>query len=453
MNSLVDPAMSVLLFFEAGERPEDEADALCQPWLHSPRLTLAEETVGSENRHYLGQRADGTHCRLDYCLVADTHLLRLVLIRPGAHTPVAWNELTGLLNEAAELVWSHADYPRPWAATRFHLGLLSPRAASQEAERLACAPEGPALDTRAAGHLDRTPFGWLGEASDQQAVLRGTPAHLRCLLLLTPEDRAAEVRAKFLGPMDQGPTRIELYLHKALHHARLYGEPVSSADRLLPAKSARDDLEGTRQALEAASQKALATLAASQVRLHRAALESVAGTLILFLTQKGRAEVLLNSLETNLHMVREHMDRVRLQSSLYERHVRRLERRCEQIRTDLRYAEATLSAVQTIQDIERGEEAMRLDRSSFLLSGAAAVLAGVAIFNSFIDIWGQTVAGTGLALPAPWLRVVLGLAAAVGAPFAAYWVAERRLGRAVLALAVVLAAVALAVVSTMWANP
>ena len=143
---------------------------------------------------------------------------------------------------------------------------------------------------------------------------------------------------------------------------------------------------------------------------------------------------------------------MKLEAPLYLSQVQRLERWAEQIRTDLRYAEATLRTVQTIQDIERGEETMRLERSSFLLGGAAALLAGVAIFNSFLDVWNLAVADSSLHLPSPLPRVVLGLAAAVGWPLAAYWAVERRWLRAALAFLFGLAAVGLAIAATAWVN-
>lgn len=463
MSDLVDPAISLLLLFRANEQPKQQADAICRPWLESRFLVLDEETVAPESRCVTGQkRADGTHCRLDYCLAADdTHLLRLVLTRAGAHPAQAWAELTGLLNEAARRVWEEAGYPRPWAGTQSYLALLPDGTGPEEARRLALAEEGPALDARAADDLEGTPFGWLGKAGDQRLSPGGMPTFLRRLLVLVPEDRAAQVRKSFLEPMDQGLARIELYLHKALHHARLYAEPTLQADataggpaRALAGESRREQLEAARQVLEETSDRALKTLDFSQVHRERLELEAVTRELMLLLAQKGRVEILLNSLDINLRNVRQHLEYVKLESPLYLGDVRRLEGQREQIQADLRYADATVRAAQTIQDIQHGEEAMRLERSSFLLGGAAAVLAGVAIFDSFLDIWNLAVEKSAppVNLPSPLLRVALGLAAAVGGPAAAYWAVERRWLRAVAASLLVLLAVGLAIVSTMWVN-
>jgi hypothetical protein len=453
MNNLIDPAVYMLLLFRTGEQPEKEAKALRDPWLSSPRLTFLDETVGQKAFHNAGRRDDGTDCRLDYCLAHDTHLLRLQVSRSGAQEAQVWAELTQRLKQAMDGVWTHPDYPRPWAVTWLYTSLLPVGADGNQAQSLVAGPEGPALDAWAAQNLDSTPFGWLGQGKGEEPNRGGAAACVRRLVLLTPQDRADAVRTYFLEPMTQGSARIELYLHKALHHARLYTESVGSAACPPPVKTVREDLEETRQSLETATQKVLAIHDLSRLRTQQVALQTIADKLMLFLMQKGRVDVLLNSLDTNLHMVREHLNLVQLKSFLYEHQVEQLGRQYEQMQTDLRYADATLRAVQPIQDIQRQVEGLRLERSSFLLGAAATVLTGVAVFNSFIDIWSQAVAGSGLSLPAPLWRVALGLTAAVSMPAAAYWAATRRWWRAAISFALVLASVAMAVASTVWTSP
>jgi hypothetical protein len=199
----------------------------------------------------------------------------------------------------------------------------------------------------------------------------------------------------------------------------------------------------------------LRTLDFSQLHRERLELEQIAREMMVFLAFLGQAEVLLNSLKSNYRMLQERLADVGLDGENaphYAWQVRRLERASEQIALDLSYAQATLQSVRPIQDIQRGIETMRMGRASVLLGGAAAVLAGITIFNSFLDIWDLAVKESGLEMPAPWWRATLGALAAISWPLGAYWAVERRMGRAVIALGVGVAAVILAVASMMLVN-
>ena len=104
------------------------------------------------------------------------------------------------------------------------------------------------------------------------------------------------------------------------------------------------------------------------------------------------------------------------------------------------------------QDIQRSAESSRFERASYLLGGTAALLAGISLFNSLLDIWSLSLENSGWLLPASWLRILLALAASAAIPLAATWFIARKKAAAWLALLVSLAALAGMLLSTILVN-
>jgi hypothetical protein len=76
--------------------------------------------------------------------------------------------------------------------------------------------------------------------------------------------------------------------------------------------------------------------------------------------------------------------------------------------------------------MQRGIENNRLQRASVMLGTAAALPAGITIFNSFLDIWALILEGSGWSLPPIELRMGIGALVGVSWPLATYWAIERR---------------------------
>jgi hypothetical protein len=254
MSSLHDPAVSLLLLFQAEERP---AGFLCRPWASHERLALALEGEATPaGRRYAGQTVDGTRCQLAWSQAHDTHLLRLTLSRPGARRPVEWAGLGQLLDKVAADVWQQPEYPRPWAATRLYHALLPAGAEKGPAWAGVAEAAGLGLEAEAAASADPTPYGWLWTAGAADVTIGQAVCWQRTLALLTPQERAGVSRERFLEPMTQGLTRMELYLHKGLHHARQFlgaeeqTHPGQSGKDTRPESSPRERLERARLKLE-----------------------------------------------------------------------------------------------------------------------------------------------------------------------------------------------------------
>lgn len=442
MSSLYEPAVSTLFVFAAEQVGSGEADQLCRPWEAHDWLALELELDEPACRRYSGRAQDGTPCQLTWGLAHDTHLLRLTLSHPGAQTPAAWAKLWHLLDKVVAKPWNRSDTLCPWAATYLYHALVPADAQTAEVQACVSDPAGLGLDADEASRADPTPYGWLwwvGEGEKRVAAGEGAYCWQRTLALLTPQNRADRARTFFLDPLTQGFVRIELYLHKGRHHVRQH-EVIRKA------------LERAGNELQDGMLVTLRTADFSQLHRERLELEEIARRLMRFLAQKAQAEILLNSLRSNLQAFTDHLERVKLEAPLYAKQAAYLARHIEQLESDLRNARVVSESTYAFQDIQRGVEAARLEQASFLLGGAAAVLAGVTIFSSFLDIWNLTVEGSGLMLPAPWLRVGLGALVAVGWPLGAYWALERRKGRAVAALLAGFLALALAVISTVLVN-
>jgi hypothetical protein len=426
----LNPSLTVWCFFSArhlsGERPE-------QPLVEALGLTPEED--GAETRRYRGRREEG-NVHLSASLRHDTLLVRLALDLEGEQPASAWARLRRVWEKASAR--PGGEGAAPWALTCLYHALL-PRGVMPAADPQRFADLPFALPSEGLNALEATPYGWfacLGQPARGDGA--GEGCHERTLLLLTPQERAEKVRHYFLDPLTQGLARIELHLQKALYHAGQ--QPLAS-----------QALAQATLRLRQSMTQAVSTLDFAHLYREFRELEEVSSLLMTFLNQKAHAEMLLHSLRINLQDLAEALDEVQFHPPSYEGKQKHLARQAEQLQSDLRYAEVVLQSAYAFQEMQRGIENNRLQRASLMLGTAAALLAGITIFNSFLDIWALILEGSGWLLPPMWARMAIGLLAGVSLPLAAYWAIERR--RMMIAWSVLGGlSFVLAILSTLWVN-
>ena len=197
---------------------------------------------------------------------------------------------------------------------------------------------------------------------------------------------------------------------------------------------------------------ALRTVNFQDIQREEPELEKTSRKLMIFLAEKTQSEVLLNSLRSNRQSFIEHLERVKLDTPAYASQAALIQRGIEQLESDLANAQAVADSSYTFQDIQRSIESNRIERAGVLLGGAAAILAGLAIFNNFLDIWNLSVEKSGLTLPTPWLRALLGALAAVFWPLGAYQLVKRQWWRGGVSLLIGVLSIILAVIFTIIVN-
>lgn len=415
-DEIFSPSVSISLFFNATHSEKNPNRTTCVHLGFPEQLALTRHIEQPDFHLYRGVLQEDISVELAWCLAHDTHLLRLCFRLPGEQPPGVWSRLDDMIRVMLNNAWQHSENPLPWGATWLHQALM-PVKSIKGVSLLHFPPlEAEALDP----NPDPTPFGWLWLLSEKEQTLDiGKVMWVRSLALLVPQDRYEKVQDYFLQPVSQGLARIELYLHKAKHHARQQ-------------EMARERLEEARQTLQDSMTQALTISDFAQLGQEYREMEQISQYLMRFLTQIASMEVLLNSLRTNRLALHEHLERVKLDTALYRKDELQLERNIEQLSTDIHNARAVLDSTYAFQDIRRGVETTRLERASFMMGAAAALLAGVAIFNSFLDIWNLALEGSGLLRPPSWLRILLGFVAGVSLPLAAAWFVEKRTRRAIL---------------------
>lgn len=431
MDGLLNPSLTVWLFFSARHLLEERPE---QPLVEA--LGLTPEEAGAETRRYRG-RTEEANVHLSAVLHHDTLLVRLALNLEGEQPASAWTRLRRAWEEASVHPWPEGA--APWALTCLYHALL-PRGVTPDGDPQRFADLPFALPPEGGSALETTPYGWfacLGQAAQGDGA--GEGCHERTLLLLTPQERAEKVGYYFLEPFTQGLTRIELHLQKALYHA--WQQPAAS-----------QALGRATLRLRQSMSQAVSTLDFAHLYREFRELEEVSSLLMTFLNQKAHAEMLLHSLRINLQGMAEALDEVQFHPPSYDGEQKRLTRQAEQLESDLRYAETALQSAYAFQEMQRGIENNRLQRASLMLSTAAALLAGITIFNSFLDIWALILQDSTWLLPPMGVRMAIGLLAGVSLPLATYWVIERRRAMAILWGVLGLLSFALAVFSTLWVN-
>ncbi len=188
----------------------------------------------------------------------------------------------------------------------------------------------------------------------------------------------------------------------------------------------------------------------SQIQAEPVLMEEMSRQLMRFLTQKAAVEILLNSMRTNLTLFQEHLERMKLNTASYQQESHRMTRQIEQLETDLQNAAVVQDSATAIQDIQRGAEGSRFERASYMLGYTAALLAGISLFNSFLDIWSLVVENSAFTLPPAGLRIALSLLASVAIPLAATWIITRRKLHALIASLISLVTIIAMVLVTLF---
>jgi len=437
IDKILSPSLSVELFFSSKAISSEKSLIGCIHLGLPERMALAHAIDQPDQQLYVGQLEDDTRVELAGCLAHDTHLLRLMLSQDGLQNFDVWHLLEAHLQEVLESAWVQPENPYPWGSSYLYHTLLPVENISKP--DLTYFPIGVRQHTFEPTS-DATPFGWLWLLSEGGETLGSrTDIWSRSIALLTPEDRSEKVTSYFLNPLTQGLSRIELYLQKSKHHAR-------------QREMVRDQLEGASLMLQDGMGQAITVGDSSQLHREHGELERISHLLLRFLTQIASLEVLLNSLQTNRLALSEHLERVKLDTPFYRNEIQHIDRHIEQLSADIRNARVVVDSTYSFQDIQRGVEASRLERASFMMGAAAALLAGVAIFNSFLDIWNLALEGSGLLRPASWLRILLGFIAGVSFPLSAAWFVQKRMVRGVAMLLLGVLSVAAAIITTALVN-
>lgn len=429
---LQNPSVSILIFALAGHNPQNESELFCNIVAQHDEFALTREIKTEGFLKYTGQRLDQKICQMTWTLAQDSHLIRLTLTQPGEHTPSSWDLLRTSIQDTADSLLENIEKDNRLAVTYLYQTTLKEDADIKELPEwfLEEVKEGDnGLTNSSAGY-----FGWLWILDDIDSDMQNSfGLSERRLVFLIPTSRISSIEKTLIAPLDQGIARIELYLQKGLYHWRSY-------------LAVRAEFIKLRSDLESSIDLVLKALDLSLPYREQQEMEEIAHMMMALLKTKGHVQILRNSLENNVRNCNRHIDAIKLDSILYEQSIARLQNGMTQIDIDMRYIDATFDTVKTIREIQHDTEASRIGRSSFLLSGAAALLAAVTIFNSFLDIWDLAIGGTGLNLPNPAWRVFLGITVAINLPLAAYWWMEQRKKRALVASALVVLAILGAVI-------
>ncbi len=433
MSALQAPGMSLLLLFRARQPTREHPEA---PLVK--HFGLESESTSGAERGYHGVLEDGLNCRLRALLAHDTHVVRCDLTLERTLPPAeAWEELTRHGNAIVNLYVTGGEL-LPWGATWLYHAILPPGMvpdATPDAFANLWASESPSGLA-----LEATPYGWLTLLGMSERPLTSEAVcRERQMLLLVPAERAEKVSRYFLHPLMQGWARIERHLHKAEHHVSLQQE-VSQA--------LRQDILRLREQMSTAA----STMDFADIYRESRELEQVSTALMTFLNQKAHAEMVLQSLRINLYDFTLALEEVKLATPLYEQEKEQLIQHIKQLESDLDYARVTTESTYAFQEMQRGIENNRLQRASLMLATASALLAGIAIFNSFLDIWALILADSAWHLPPIGLRMAMGLLAGISLPAAAYMLIERRYRVLAFWGCLAILSVIMAVLSTIWVN-
>jgi hypothetical protein len=435
---LTDPRLVCTLFYSTNalsRAPDEQPEQLLVK-----RLTLQKDPNQSEINCSKGALNDAVSVVMESCIAHDTLMLRLslALIEPNVFD--FWQRLHEAWAMLRRDHLSGETIVQPWGLTRqFHASLVGRGSSSgliDARQTLQALMDGSPSSTTP----DTTPYGWLWIMNEGWEKLNnGHRFWARDLLLLTPEDRYTKVRSYFIQPFVSGLSRIELYLHKSKHHARQYEGISANLNRAMV--TLQNEMAGH-----------LGGLDFSKIYREPVELERISHYLMRFLGQKAAVEILLNSLRNNVIDFQEHLDLVKLDNPLYVMEKEKLARQIEQIESDLQNAQVIQDSTYALQDIQRAAEGSRFEHASYLLGVTAALLAGISLFNSFLDIWSLTLENSGWQLPASWLRILLSLLASVAVPLGAIYLVGRKKKHAAVMLLVSLVSVAAMVLSTILIN-
>lgn len=377
-----------------------------------------------------GITEEGLPITCQACATHDTLILQAQLSLT-ADEGMDWDSLVTSADWVTKWMTNKEREFKPWSITRLHYCSVPSGVAGKDLSAIASliSRENPSTTP------ESTPYGWLWLLNE------GTPSESwqRDMLLVIPEDRFPKVKPVFIDPTQGGFTRIELYLQKCKHLTRQH-------------ESIRVSLSTALTALQQEMLEHLVTSSFNQIQTEPVLMETISMQLMRFLTQKAAVEILHNSMQTNLKLLGEHLDRSKLETPLYTRERDRISRQIEQIESDLQNAGVIEESVSAVQEIQRSAEASRFERASYLLGYTAALLAGISLFNSFLDIWSLVLENSPWVMPAAWIRILLSGVASIAIPLAATWLIARKKWPALIATMVSMSAVLCMVLSTILSN-
>jgi len=435
--TLSNPTLLTLFFFSEHDLPRSKEQYPEAKLARTLGVTLEAQQPGISSCH--GKLAQEVEAVVTACMAHDTDITSLKICIPGEGSPTSWQRLLEAEENVVKDLVSGSDH-KPWAVSRIFCAEVTGSSPSRVlADHFRSLANLLKVESTA-DRPDSTPFGWLWTVAERVPAPDEHPGIARRdLLLLIPVDRAANVYPVFIDPMRQGLSRIELYLQKCQHHARQH-------------EIVRNQLSRAMQTLQQSMVSQLGDIDFSQIQKEPVALEQISQHLMRFMAQKAALELLTNSLRSNLSALTEHLARVRLETPSYTLEKEKMRRQIEQMESDLTNAAVIQESTTSFQDIQRSAESNRFERASYLLGGTAALLAGISLFNSLLDIWSLSLENSGWDLPASWLRILLSLAASVAIPLAATWFIARKKKPAIICLVISLAALAGMLLSTLLVN-
>ncbi len=370
----------------------------------------------------------------------DNLVVQLTLSLPEGEHEQPWGILFSTFSRVIDEITQKDQHFCPWAMSRLFFGSAPSAPAGKsviESFVEFCEQTNINQNSRPP---ETTPFGWLWIVKDEE--LPGKTKKCiwrRDFLLLIPEDRYEKVKTLYTDPLNQGFTRIELYCQKCKHIARQHDE-------------AQPEFSRTIKILQGEYLEQIRISDFKQIHSEPALMEKMSRQLMRFSAQKAAVELLLASLPNNLGSMGDHLKRVKLDTPIYSHEIAKLERQIEQIKVDLHNADVILNGTSAIQEIQRSTEGSRFERASYLLGGSAALLAGISLFNGFLDIWSLVLENTSWEMPPAWMRISLSLITSIAISLEALWLISRKKPHWIIGLFVSLAALCAMFLSTYILN-
>jgi len=419
--TIANPRLNLQLFYSD---PASVESGLIPAFVRAFDLTPFAEST------WQGDSKGGYKITAGLCITHDTLILQ-INITPLENEKNSWDLLTQPVDTIMDWLISEKRIRQPWCCSRlFYCHAPTGISVKELANTAAHLSQGEPSQKP-----ETTPFGWLWLLDESQF----RSIWKRDVLLVVPEERYLKVKPLFIDTAQSGFTRIELYLQKCKHLVRQH-------------ESIRDDLSMAISNLQKEMLEHLVTSDFNKIQVEPVLMETMSRQLMRFLTQKAAVEILHNSLKVNLKLFEEHLERLRMDTPLYNRDRDKASRQIEQIESDLENARVIEESVSSVQDIQRSAEASRFERASYLLGYTAALLAGISLFNSFLDIWSLVLENSSWVLPAAWIRILLSSISSITIPLGATWLIGRKKWPALVAIIISLVAIIGMVLSTFLIN-
>jgi hypothetical protein len=420
-TTVFDPVL-VASYFCKKEPEGGVGPILAEKLAKVPDLQLKAIREEEEARIY---RSDDGRSRLDWFARENVEVTRLSLANFGESSPQAWFQLGAIVQGLFGGALASAAQGGP-----FGISFLYWATVEDGTNLLEILQEGTKVRPDQSLFSCHLPCGELWEVNE-----RGSDGvRLLEYALLSPKSLTSVARDKFVYSAKYGFTWLQLHLH----------EGYSQVDEYQQLRTA---LLAARERLERESLVVLRTGSQAEQlsRLGRQLAEN--------LEMKIRVDGLLNKLRLALVNYGEHYQLLEpVDDRCFALHRERLERAIQRVEWDLSYCNATVENVGPSLEIQRGAQVSQIERLGFILEVSVVVVAAFATYNTFMDIWSTAVVDSGLRLPHPLLRIELALMIAATLPLSLYWWLLRRRRQAIIVSLFALAAIIVAVVSTLFAN-